>query len=75
MQIPVCRPVLSVGKAVPDMLLEERGLSQNQWAPLDEFVQIGVMDATAGLGGKGFPRGAARQLYLFLKFASKLLVF
>lgn len=43
--------------------LWKRGLSQNQQAPMDEFVQIGVMDATTDLGGKGF----------FLKFASDVL--
>lgn len=58
--------MLSVGKAVPDMPLG-KGLSQNQRAPMDGFVQIGVMDATTGQGGKGFPEGAARQHHPFPK--------
>lgn len=40
---------------------------------MDGFVRIGVMEATTGLGGKGFPEGAARQHHPFLKFASDVL--
>lgn len=45
----------------------ERDLNQNQQTPMDEFVQIGVMDAATGLGGKSFLGGATRQHHTYPK--------
>lgn len=62
MQIPVCRSVLSVGKVVPDMQLG-KGLESKPETPMDEFVQIGIMDTTTGR--KGLSRGSCKATLPF----------